>query len=915
VAFVLAPLGELTQPVLAQGTNCSYSSPGSGIYTVTICFTNPLNDSSLTGDVNVRVQVSVSGTNPSLQKVIFYLNNAYVITDYQTPYSFSLPTTYWTDGSYTLSVEALMRDNFITPRTNLSVNFTNGTSSLPVNNRQFQPASGTLPQNGAPFVVAAVGDGASGESNAVDVTALLSKLNPNLLLYLGDVYEKGSKTEFYNWYGSQGKNFARFLPITNPTIGNHEYENGAALGYFEYWDNVPNYYSFDAGGWHFISLNSNARYSPVSPQSAQYQWLEKDLKDHDQACTIVYYHHPLFNIGTEGSTNSMWSIWPLLAEHGVSIVINGHDHTYQRWVSLDSSGQPSPTGITEFIAGASGHGIQALKRTDSRVAYSTDDNPVGFGALLLTLNPGGVAFNYKNINGTNLDSGVVPCLKFGLDTESPNTPTGFSALASNPTQVNMKWVGSSDKTGVNGYTIYRDGSVLVTLSGIDLSYIDGTALPSTTYQYTVDAFDLAGNHSDQSTPYSLTTLDMPPHLTFPVEADTYVSASSPTANYGTATALRLDGSPVLHTFLRFNVQGLGKTPITRARLMVYTNNNSNIGFSAMTVPDNGWDETEVNNINAPTMGNFLHSSGAIKAESWVTLDVTPYVTGEGTYSFGLTTPGSTTLSFQSREMGLNSAQLVLDLQNNIPDTQPPAVPAGLTAKAGGPTQVNLNWKGSTDNLSVTGYTIFRNGTKLNTVSGSTLTYVDNSVRPETTYSYTVEANDLAGNHSAISAKAPLTTPGMPGSLIFTPIADTYVNAANPDTNYGSSTALRVDASPDLHSYLRFDVKGLGGMPIKKARLLFYATSFSTKGLNVQAVSTSTWGENVTNYNNAPAAMSATIASSPPVSAGTWIELIVTPSVTGEGLYNFSVSTPGLTAIRFASRESGSYSPQLIIDLR
>lgn len=407
------PLAGFTNPglVYAQGSACSSSSPAAGNYNVTICFTNPLTDSSLTGDARVTVNANVSGGNPLIRKVIFFLNNSYLLTDFEAPYSFTLPTTYWADGSYTISVEALMRDNFTTERTNLFTYFKNGITSPPVNNRQFQPALGSLPQNGAPFVVAAAGDGASGESTAVNVTTLLSRINPNLLLYLGDVYEKGSVAEFYNWYGSKNNNFARFRTMTNPTIGNHEYESGVAPGYFNYWDNIPNYYSFDAGGWHFISLNSNSRFSPVSPQSAQYQWLEKDLMDHDQACTIAYYHHPLFNIGSEKSANYMSSIWSLLAEHGVSIVLNGHDHTYQRWVPLDGNGNPSLSGITEFVTGASGHGVQTLRQTDPRVAFSTDTNPDSFGVLLLTLNPIGVAFNYKNINGTIIDSGVVPCVK------------------------------------------------------------------------------------------------------------------------------------------------------------------------------------------------------------------------------------------------------------------------------------------------------------------------------------------------------------------------------------------------------------------------------------------------------------------------------------------------------------------------
>ena len=96
---------------------------------------------------------------------------------------------------------------------------------------------------------------------------------PDVFLYLGDVYEKGTYTEFYNWYGTPTVDFGRTRDVTNPAIGNHEYEGGLAEGYFAYWNNPPNYYSYNVGGWHFIALNSTAEYNQTGTDSAQYQWL------------------------------------------------------------------------------------------------------------------------------------------------------------------------------------------------------------------------------------------------------------------------------------------------------------------------------------------------------------------------------------------------------------------------------------------------------------------------------------------------------------------------------------------------------------------------------------------------------------------------------------------------------------------
>jgi chitodextrinase len=826
-------------------TNCTTSSSGSKAYTITLCYSDIADGSPLTGDVPITAAISSTGTAPGVQRIVFYLDGSYLLTDYQSPYTFTLPTTKWADGSHVISVEALMRDNFTSQQSNLSVKFNNGIDSPPANTKQFQPTTGIPPVNGVPFIVVAGGDGAGGESNATSVSNLIASVNPNLFLYLGDVYEKGSPAEFYNWYGTGMNNFARFRSITNPTVGNHEYENGSALGYFDYWDNIPNYYSYNAGGWHFISLNSNSTAEPVDPRSAQYRWLQKDLATNTAACTIAYYHHPLYNIGNEGSAASMRDIWNLLAQYGVEIVLNGHDHTYQRWVPLDGKGQPASNGITEFVAGALGHGLQTFTSSDKRVAYSNDANPTVFGALILQLNQNGANFSYQNADGATLDSGVIPCAPSDPDTQAPTQPSGLSATATSAAKVELTWSASNDNTGVSGYTIYRNGTQVGTASAGGLTFSDTTATPDTNYTYSIDAFDPAGNHSAKSDGVSVMTHSMPSTLTFPVEADTYVSASSPQSNYGTATSWWLNQSPDMHAYLRFNVHGLGKTPITQARLLVYANNNSSLSISASPVADNNWDELNMDFTNAPALGTTLGTSGAFTNGSWVSLDVTSYVTGEGIYSFGLTSTSTTAISFRSRESGSNSALLLLDFSQ--PTT--PAAPGSVITPG-----------------------------------------------PENT---------------------PAPIPGAPGnqSVTFTPEADTYVSQESPNTNYGSATILRADASPDVHSYLRFKVEGLHGKSITKARLMLLANSSSPQGLTALTVADNNWGELTTNFSNAPS-MGNKLTSSEVTVTGEWITLDVTPYITGEGTFSFGITTLNSTAISFASRESASAnSPQLIIDLK
>ena len=649
--------------VLTLAAGCTTSSPPSGVYSVTVCMSSPSSGATLSGNATVTASVTVTGSAPYVQRVIFYLDGGYLLMDYQSAYSFVLPTGKWVDGSHAIAASAVMHDGFATQRASVPVTFKNGVTTPPVNTNQFHPTSGRTASSGSPFVVAAGGDGASGQTTSGKVSDMITALNPNLFLYLGDVYERGSVTEFLNWYGSSSNYFGRLRAITDPTVGNHEYLTPGAGGYYDYWDNVPKYYSFNANGWHFISLNSNSTYVPTASGSAEYNWLQNDLAGlPSQTCTIVYYHHPLFNIGPQGPATAMSAIWQLMAKYKVDIVLNGHDHDYQRWMPLDGSGSPNAGGIIEFVAGGSGHGLQTFTHSDSRVAYSNDANPAVFGALLLQLNPQGANFNYRNSSGLVLDAGVIPCKPALGDSTPPTTPGGFTATAVASNRVELSWKPSSDNVGVVAYRIMRNGVVIATVRTTfpmsQYKYNDSTVAASSTYQYAIFAYDPAGNHSTTAGPITVTT----PTAAFPDLADAYVDASHPSINYGTLNALRVDASPVVHSYVRFSVSGLGGKTITQARLILYAANSSGTGISAVTVENHSWDEKTITYDNAPALGTDLSSTGGFRAANWLTLDVSSYMKGEGIYSFALKTTTSTALPFASKEATSNRPQLLLNLQ-------------------------------------------------------------------------------------------------------------------------------------------------------------------------------------------------------------------------------------------------------------
>src|SRR6266508_1289648 len=498
LALMVILLGSLAlAPISALATGCITSSPTSGAYAITLCITTPADGATVTGSQTITATATASGASPGINKILFYLDGQYLIVDYQAAYTFDLPTDRFVDGAHTLSAAAVMRDGFESQQASAALVFNNGVTQPPVNNGSFVPASGTTPAPGQAFVLAAAGDGASGETSAGNVTNLIASWNPNMMLYLGDVYNDGTPTEFYNWYGTANTFYGRFRSITNPTIGNHEYQGVQAPGYFNYWDNVSHYFSFKAAGWHFISLDSTSQFNQGAPGSPQYDWLVQDLNANSAACTIAYFHHPVYNVGPEGETPRMSDIWALLVQHGVDLVLNGHDHSYQRWVPLNGAGAPDPAGLTQIVVGTGGHGIQDFIRTDDRLAVGFDTSPFAFGALRLELNQDGAAYQFVNTQGAMLDSGSVACSRTTADVTPPSMPTGLTAVASSSTHADLTWAAATDNVGVTGYDIYRNGTLLASV-GPATSYTDATLTSSTTFDYQVRARDATGNTSNLS---------------------------------------------------------------------------------------------------------------------------------------------------------------------------------------------------------------------------------------------------------------------------------------------------------------------------------------------------------------------------------------------------------------------------------
>jgi acid phosphatase type 7 len=239
-------------------------------------------------------------------------------------------------------------------------------------------------------VLIAVGDIATCNGKGDDVVALLVENLPGDIALLGDnAYEKGSESQYRKCYDP---GWGLFKNRTHPAPGNHDYLTDEAAGYFNYFgaaagNPAQGYYSYDLGAWHLIALNSNcSQVGGCQAGSPQEQWLRADLAAHPAGCTLAYWHHPLFSSGQHGSNAQMWPVWQALYEAEADVVLNGHDHDYERFAPQDPQGAADAArGLREFVVGTGGKNHYEFSRAPE--ANSEVRNDHTFGVLKLTLSP------------------------------------------------------------------------------------------------------------------------------------------------------------------------------------------------------------------------------------------------------------------------------------------------------------------------------------------------------------------------------------------------------------------------------------------------------------------------------------------------------------------------------------------------
>jgi alkaline phosphatase len=265
--------------------------------------------------------------------------------------------------------------------------------------------------------VTIAGDIASCRGDGDSRTARIVARQPGIVMTAGDnVYPSGTLRQFRRCYHPT---WGRFLQRTRPAPGNHDWETKGAAGYFRYFGRRAGpagrgYYSFKTGGWRVYVLDTTrclwapGDRSSCGRGSRQYRWLARHLAAHPSRCTLVVAHHPRFSSGVGGNHRAVAPLLWQLYRAGAELVINGHDHSYERFAPARPDGRTDRRhGLRQIVVGTGG--AWRTPFTDERRPNSAYRTNASQGVLRLGLGRGHYAWRFLRTDGRPGDRGQGTC--------------------------------------------------------------------------------------------------------------------------------------------------------------------------------------------------------------------------------------------------------------------------------------------------------------------------------------------------------------------------------------------------------------------------------------------------------------------------------------------------------------------------
>jgi 3',5'-cyclic AMP phosphodiesterase CpdA len=215
------------------------------------------------------------------------------------------------------------------------------------------------PANDGPLTrIAVIGDFGTGHGDAEEVASALRAADADdpfdVLVTTGDnVYQAGAPADFFKWEQPYGWVQDEGIAVV-ASLGNHDARTDEGIHVEELLGMPASWYVERIGPVRFVVLDSNRVGDPD-----QQAFLTSTLDpQRDAPWTVVVFHHPAYSCGKHKSTPEVVADWePLFADGGVDLVLNGHDHNYQRFEAVD--------GVTHVVTGGGGAPLYAVDRCPS----------------------------------------------------------------------------------------------------------------------------------------------------------------------------------------------------------------------------------------------------------------------------------------------------------------------------------------------------------------------------------------------------------------------------------------------------------------------------------------------------------------------------------------------------------------------
>ncbi len=376
ILIVVALITASTAGFISIGERAHAVSACAQSSTWTLCIS--VANGTLSGEVPVTV--TTTGTGAPFEIDVSWGTSAtsttHLYSDFGAPWSFIWPTQRYVDASRYLVARTKSAAGVTGAPVAIAVTIDNNISTAPNTPTDYAAKFMPRPSSGDP-IFAATGDGADGTDRGNAVAASILASPASTFLQLGDVYERGTRTEFFNHYGLANFDYpgttSRWGALASFTLasgGNHELHTNSDDGFFDYWHHRPLYFTEVVGGVRVLSFASEcSRVGGCGTTSQMYAWAQSVLQANTLPCVVGIWHRPVIS-GIEDSA-AMAPIWSLLAGNGGDLVAAGHSHTMATYKPMNAALQADQpdSHMVQIVAGAGGHNLSSTTDTDSRVQW------------------------------------------------------------------------------------------------------------------------------------------------------------------------------------------------------------------------------------------------------------------------------------------------------------------------------------------------------------------------------------------------------------------------------------------------------------------------------------------------------------------------------------------------------------------